>query len=236
MTAPVPKRVEMRREHHDDVFIDHYEWMRDKSDPEVIAHLEAENAHVEDETSYQEPLRQQIFDEIKARTKETDLSVPIRRGEWWYYGRSFEGKQYGVHCRCPVSGPDDWDPPQLDENTDIPGEQILLDENVKADGHDFFAVGASSVSPDGNLLAYSTDVVGDERYTLRFRTYVLAISIPTRSVASRRGSRGPPIVPPCTTPRSTRHGVRTPCGGTRSAQRESTSKYSMSPTSGFGSR
>ena len=78
MTAPVPKRVEMRREHHDDVFIDHYEWMRDKSDPEVIAHLEAENAHVEDETSYQEPLRQQIFDEIKARTKETDLSVPIR--------------------------------------------------------------------------------------------------------------------------------------------------------------
>lgn len=90
MTAPVPKRVEMRREHHDDVFIDHYEWMRDKSDPEVIAHLEAENAHVEDETSYQEPLRQQIFDEIKARTKETDLSVPIRRGEWWYYGRSFE--------------------------------------------------------------------------------------------------------------------------------------------------
>ncbi|MCB0931727.1 MAG: S9 family peptidase [Mycobacterium sp.] len=169
MTAPVPKRVEMRREHHDDVFIDHYEWMRDKSDPEVIAHLEAENAHVEDETSYQEPLRQQIFDEIKARTKETDLSVPIRRGEWWYYGRSFEGKQYGVHCRCPVSGPDDWDPPQLDENTDIPGEQILLDENVKADGHDFFAVGASSVSPDGNLLAYSTDVVGDERYTLRFK-------------------------------------------------------------------
>ncbi|MGI9124220.1 MAG: S9 family peptidase, partial [Mycobacterium sp.] len=155
--------------HHDDVFVDHYEWMRDKSDPEVIAHLEQENAHVEAETAYQEPLRQKIFEEIKARTKETDLSVPLRRGDWWYYGRSFEGKQYAVHCRCPVAGPDDWNPPVFDEHTDIPGEQILLDENVEADGHDYFAVGAANVSPDANLLAYSVDIVGDERYTLRFK-------------------------------------------------------------------
>lgn len=169
MSAPVPKRVESARQHHDDLFIDHYEWMRDKSDPEVIAHLEAENAHVDEETAYQEPLRQQIFDEIKARTKETDLSVPVRRDDWWYYGRSLEGKQYGVHCRCPIAGPDDWSPPVFDEHTDIPGEQILLDENAEAEGHDYFAVGASSVSPDGQLLAYSVDVLGDERYTLRFK-------------------------------------------------------------------
>jgi oligopeptidase B len=169
MSGPVAKRIESKREHHDDEFVDHYEWMRDKSDPEVIAHLEAENAHVEEETAYQEPLRQKIFDEIKARTKETDLSVPLRRGDWWYYGRSFEGKQYGVHCRCPISGPDDWKPPVFDEHTAIPGEQILLDENAEADGHDYFAVGAASVSPDGHLLAYSVDVVGDERYTLRFK-------------------------------------------------------------------
>ncbi len=167
--APAPKRVGTPRVHHDDVFVDHYEWMRDKSDPEVIAHLEEENAHVEAETSYQEPLRQKIFDEIKARTKETDLSVPLRRDDWWYYGRSLEGKQYGVHCRCPVAGPDDWDPPKFDEHTDIPGEQVLLDENAEADGHDYFAVGAATVSPDGHLLAYTTDVVGDERYTLRFK-------------------------------------------------------------------
>jgi oligopeptidase B len=167
--APAPKRVDSRRVHHDDVFLDPYEWMRDKSDPEVIAHLEAENAHVDEMTEYQEPLRQKIFDEIKARTKETDLSVPLRRGDWWYYGRSFEGKQYGVHCRCPISGPDDWEPPVFDEHTAVPGEQIILDENVEADGHDYFAVGAASVSPDGNLLAYSTDVVGDERYTLQFK-------------------------------------------------------------------
>ena len=167
--APTPKRVDTRRLHHDDVFIDPYEWLRDKSDPEVIAHLEAENAHVEAQTAFQEPLRQKIFDEIKSRTKETDLSIPVRRGEWWYYGRSYEGKQYGVHCRCPVAGPDDWEPPVFDENTVIPGEQILLDENAEADGHDYFALGASSVSPDGNVLAFSVDTVGDERYTLRFK-------------------------------------------------------------------
>ena len=167
--APTPKRVDTRRVHHDDVFIDPYEWLRDKSDPEVIAHLEAENAHVEAQTAFQEPLRQKIFDEIKSRTKETDLSIPVRRGEWWYYGRSYEGKQYGVHCRCPVAGPDDWEPPVFDESTLIPGEQILLDENAEADGHDYFALGASSVSPDGNVLAFSVDTVGDERYTLRFK-------------------------------------------------------------------
>jgi oligopeptidase B len=169
MSAPTPKRVETRRVFHDDVFIDPYEWLRDKADPEVIAHLEAENAHTEAATAYLEPLRQKIFDEIKARTKETDLSVPTRRGQWWYYGRSFEGKQYGVHCRCPLGSADDWDPPELDEDTEVPGEQILLDENVEADGHDFFALGAASVSLDGNILAYSVDIVGDERYTLRFK-------------------------------------------------------------------
>ncbi|MGC7322540.1 oligopeptidase B, partial [Mycobacteroides abscessus subsp. massiliense] len=116
-----------------------------------------------------EPLRQKIFDEIKARTKETDLSVPMRRGPWWYYARSFEGKQYAVHCRCPVSDPDDWTPPTFDEHTEVPGEQILLDENVEADGHEYFALGAATVSLDGNTLAYSVDVLGDERYTLRFK-------------------------------------------------------------------
>ena len=114
-------------------------------------------------------MRQKIFDEIKARTKETDLSVPTRRGDWWYYGRSFEGKQYNVHCRCPVSDPEDWSPPVLDEQTEIPGEQVLIDENVEAEGHDFFALGAAGVSLDGNILAYSEDTKGDERYTLRFK-------------------------------------------------------------------
>ena len=169
MNPPVAKRVEHRREHHGDVFVDPYEWLRDKDDPEVIAHLEAENAYTAEATAHLEPLRQKIFDEIKARTKETDLSVPMRRGDWWYYARSFEGKQYGIHCRCPVGNPDDWTPPVLDEHTEIPGEQILLDENVEADGHDYFSLGAATVSVDGNVLAYSVDVLGDERYTLKFK-------------------------------------------------------------------
>lgn len=168
-TPPAAKRTDVHRVHHDDVFVDPYEWLRDKSDPEVIAYLEAENTYTDDATAYLEPLRQKIFDEIKSRTKETDLSVPTRRGEWWYYGRSFEGRQYGVHCRCPVADPDDWTPPVFDEHTEIAGEQVLLDENVEADGHDFFSLGAVSVSLDGHVLAYSVDVVGDERYTLRFK-------------------------------------------------------------------
>ena len=169
MKPPVAKRVDTRREHHGDVFIDPYEWLRDKSDQEVIDYLDAENAFTEHVTADLAPLRQKIFDEIKARTKETDLSVPTRRGPWWYYGRSFQGKQYGVQCRCPVTDPDDWTPPQFDEATEIPGEQVLLDENVEAEGHDFFSLGAATVSIDGNILAYSVDVKGDERYTLRFK-------------------------------------------------------------------
>jgi oligopeptidase B len=175
LEAPVPplppaaKRVETRREHHGDVFIDPYEWLRDKADPEVIAYLEAENDYVDQTTAHLEPLRQRIFDEIKSRTKETDLSVPTRQGDWWYYARTFEGKQYRVQCRCPIADPGDWDPPTLDENTEIPGEQVLLDSNVEAEGHEFFALGAAMVSLDGNLLAYSVDTVGDERYTLRFK-------------------------------------------------------------------
>ncbi|QLL06920.1 S9 family peptidase [Mycobacterium vicinigordonae] len=166
---PVAKRIDIRREYHGDVFVDPYEWLRDKDNPEVIAYLEAENDYVDQSTAHLEALQQKIFSEIKARTKETDLSVPTRRGDWWYYARTFEGKQYGVHCRCPVSDPDDWNPPQFDEHTEIAREQVLLDENVEAEGHDFFALGAASVSLDANLLAYSVDVIGDERYTLRFK-------------------------------------------------------------------
>ena len=187
MKPPEAKRVEHRREYHGDVFIDPYEWLRDKANPEVVDYLEAENAYTEQATADLAPLRQKIFDEIKARTKETDLSVPTRRGDWWYYGRSFEGKQYSVQCRCPVTDPDDWTPPQFDEETEIPGEQILLDENVEAEGHDFFALGAATVSLDGNILAYSVDVKGDERYTLRFKDLRTGAPLRRRDRRHRRG-------------------------------------------------
>ncbi len=84
---------------------DDYEWLREKEDAEVIAHLEAENAFTEQRTAHVAGLRQRIFDEIKARTLETDLSVPTRQGAWWYYGRTVEGKQYGIQCRAPLAAP-----------------------------------------------------------------------------------------------------------------------------------
>ncbi|MFG1796877.1 S9 family peptidase [Nocardia sp. NPDC049149] len=173
VSAPIAKTVPTERVHHGDVFVDEYEWLRDKENQEVISYLEAENSYTEAQTAHLAQLRDTIFDEIKSRTQETDLSVPTRMGDYWYYSRSFEGKQYGVHCRCPIAadadGIDAWTPPQLEAGTEVPGEQVLLDSNEVAEGHDFFALGAFSLSHDGNLLAYSVDTVGDERYVLRFK-------------------------------------------------------------------
>ena len=168
-SPPLAREVPHERTHHGDTVIDNYEWLRDKEAPEVRAHLDAENAWTEHRTEHLAGLRQQIFDEIKDRTQETDMSVPTRRGAWWYYSRTVEGLQYGVHCRCPVAADDDWTPPSVDEGADMPGEQVLLDGNVEAEGHEFFRLGTFDVSPDGHLLAFSTDVAGDERYLLRVK-------------------------------------------------------------------
>ncbi|WP_072687048.1 S9 family peptidase [Rhodococcus marinonascens] len=169
LTPPVAKTVPRERVHHGHTFVDEYEWLRDKEDAEVVAYLEAENAYTEQETAHLEPMRNRIFQEIKSRTQETDMSVPTRMGDWWYFARTIEGKQYGVQCRAPIAGPEDWTPPQLTPGIELPGEQVLLDGNDEAEGHDFFSIGAFALSHDSTLLAYSVDVVGDERYTLRFK-------------------------------------------------------------------
>ncbi len=161
--------VPKERTHHGDTVVDEYEWLRDAESAETLAYLEAENAWTTARTAHLEDLRTQIFEEIRSHTKETDLSVPSRIGDWWYYGRSHEDKQYGASCRCPARGADDWTPPRLDADVDVPGEQVLLDADELARGHDFFSLGSSSVSPDGKLLAFSTDVVGNERYLLRVK-------------------------------------------------------------------
>ncbi len=169
LSPPVAKQVPTERTHHGDTVVDQYEWLRAKDDPEVVAYLEAENAYAKQETAHLEGLRQAIFDEIKSRTLETDLSVPTRRGSWWYYSRTIEGKQYAVHCRCPIADATDWTPPSLEPGVDIDGEQVLLDNNAEAEGHEFFSLATFDLSTDGHRLAYSTDTVGDERYTLRFK-------------------------------------------------------------------
>jgi oligopeptidase B len=172
MEPPVAARRPVTQVHHGHKRTDDYEWLREKGNPEVIAYLEAENDYTQDRTAHLADLRQTLFDEIKARTRETDLSVPTRIRGHWYYSRSFEGKEYGASCRVAVTDPDDWTPPVPAEDCTpdqpaLPGEELLLDLNVLAHGHDFFSLGGSSVSPDSRLLAYSTDVVGDERYTVR---------------------------------------------------------------------
>ncbi len=168
LTAPVAAKVRHERTHHGDTFVDEYEWLRDKDDPDTIAYLEAENAYTRQQTAHLDDLKDAIFAEIKGRTQETDLSVPARIGDWWYYSRTVEGQQYGLHCRTRATG-DDWTPPVLEAGTPVPGEEVLLDGNELAAGHEFFSIGAFAVSVDGNLLAYSTDLVGNERYTVRVK-------------------------------------------------------------------
>ena len=131
---PVADRRPSARTHHGDAFEDSYEWLRAKDDAEVLAHLEAENAYTEARTAHLEGLREQIFQEIKGRTLETDLSVPSRYGDWWYYGRTVEGSQYGIQCRAPLASPDDWTPPDLSPDVEVPGEQVLLDGERRSRG------------------------------------------------------------------------------------------------------
>lgn len=170
---PVAKKVPHERTHHGDTFVDNYEWLREKESPEVVEHLKAENDYQEAVTAHQEPLREAIFQEIKGRTQETDLSVPNRKDGWWYFSRSVEGKEYGIQCRVraqdtgnPVA---DWTPPAVQAGVEIPGEEVLLDGNIEAEGKPFFSVGGSAVTVDGNLYAYAVDNAGDERFTLHVK-------------------------------------------------------------------
>lgn len=171
---PIAERRPTSREIHGRVRTDDYEWLREKESPEVIAYLEAENAWTQERTAHLADLRATLFEEVRTRTRETDLSVPTRSRGHWYYGRSFAGREYGASCRVPVSDPDDWTPPVPAEDCTpdqpaLPGEEVLLDLDAMAEGHEFFSLGGSSISPDGALLAYAVDTVGDERYTVRVK-------------------------------------------------------------------
>ena len=153
---PVAKRVPATRTVHGDTIVDDYAWLRNRDDPDAIAYLEAENAYCAAATAHLQPLEEQIFQEIKGRTLEADLSAPVRQGGWWYYSRTEEGKQYPIHCRRRAEQDDG-------------SEQVMLDSNELAGDSGYFALGHFQVSPDGRLLAYSTNFDGSESYTLRFR-------------------------------------------------------------------
>ncbi len=154
MSPPVAKRIPHAQTIHGLTRIDDYDWLRHRSDPEVIAYLQLENRYTQGVMKHTEKLQEHLYEELKGRIKETDLTVPTKVDDYYYYSRTFEGKQYAVHCRK--------------HGLDAP-EEILLDENELAMGHDYFRVGVFSTSPDHKLLAYSTDTNGSETYTLRFK-------------------------------------------------------------------
>jgi oligopeptidase B len=174
---PSAKRVPHERTYHGDTVVDEYAWLADKDDPDTMAYLKAENAYTEAATAGLRSLEDQIFAEIKARTQESDLSVPVRKGAWWQYARTVEGQQYAVHCRRAVR-PGEVLPPLAEDGQPLDGEEVLLDDNELAAGAPFFALGAYQPSPDWRWLAYSTDFSGDERFTIRIKDLATGTLLP----------------------------------------------------------
>ncbi|MBI3698058.1 MAG: S9 family peptidase [Acidobacteria bacterium] len=152
VTPPVAKQVPHTISLHAETLTDPYFWLRDRNNPEVIQYLEAENRYTEAVMKHTDGLQTRLYQEILGRIKETDLSVPEKIDDYYYYSRTEQGKQYGIYCRKKGS---------LDA-----AEEILLDQNELAQGHKYFRVGNLKPSPDHKLLAYSTDANGSEKYTL----------------------------------------------------------------------
>ncbi len=149
---------------HGETRVDNYYWMRDRHDPEVLKYLHAESEYLEQALGHIKPLQESLFAEMKGRLKETDSSVPEKRGEYFYYIRTEEGCQYPIYCRKFQSL----------ENP----EEILLNQNQLAEGGLFCSVGAITVSPDGNKLAYSLDVEGAEVYTIYIKDLTAQVTYP----------------------------------------------------------
>jgi oligopeptidase B len=163
-SSPLPDPPIARKQHTEthlfgNILTDDYAWLRDKEKPEVTAYLEAENAYADAFVGPLAGLREDLYQEMLSHVKQTDVSVPYRDGDWWYYTRTEEGRQYAIHCRTHGS-------PNATEDTP---EQVILDGNQLAEGHAFFALGAVDISDDGRWLAYTTDTTGFRQYTLHIK-------------------------------------------------------------------
>ncbi|HYD51572.1 MAG TPA: S9 family peptidase [Gemmatimonadaceae bacterium] len=153
-TAPVAERRARVDTLHGERRQDDWFWLRDKQDPKVRQYLEAENAHAKQAMAHLDPLRERLYQEMLGRIKQTDLSVPYRRGAWLYYTRTEEGKQYPIFAR---------------KASDSAPEQLLIDVNELAKGQVFMSIGAFQPSDDANLLAYTFDSTGYRQYALRVK-------------------------------------------------------------------
>ena len=149
--VPAARKSPIRSELHGEERVDDYFWLREKAHPDVAAYLEAENAYTDAVMKPTEALQSALYKEMLARVQETDLSVPYKEGAYWYYARTEEGKQYPILCR---------------KKGLLAVEEIVLDENVLAEGLKFFSLGAFAITDDGRYLAYTTDVTGFRDYTL----------------------------------------------------------------------
>lgn len=164
MKAPVAPKKPHSRSLHGVTVEDPWFWLRDKSNPEVLSHLEAENEYSSAILEPTSDLQQAIFIEIKDRTQETDLAVPAQKGEYWYATRTEEGQSYAIRVRMR-GGPDG-------------ASEVVLDENAEAEGNDYFRLGNFSVSPDHRFVAYSVDTTGAESYTTRIREITTQRDLP----------------------------------------------------------
>jgi len=163
-----PKRYGYRvRDQFGQHFDDPWDWLRDGDNPEVRAHLEAENAWADAVTEPTRETAARLVEEVKANTALTDVTVPIREGEFWYFRRFVEGQSYATHHRAPVQRDEAGVPVPLVPSPGVPtrGEELLVDENEWARGHEFFRLADLYPSPDGRLIAWARDTSGDERYT-----------------------------------------------------------------------
>lgn len=170
MKAPFAKKVKHEMEMFGDVRNDDYYWLRDDSrtDPEVLSYLKDENAYTDFVMADSKTFEDQLFAEIRGRIKEDDISAPVRKGSYYYYERTLEGKEYVQRCRRFI--PSNGSPPSVHDTMptgpEAPEEHVILDENIKAQEHQYYSIGAFKVSPNNKLVAYAEDTKGDEIYTV----------------------------------------------------------------------
>ncbi len=163
---------------------DDFAWLREKDSPETLAYLNAENAYTNSIMDPAEPLIHTLYKEMLGHIQQTDVSVPYRDGRFDYYSRTQEGRQYAIYCRVPAAS--DSATPMLPPPEGFPGEEVLLDVNLLAEGQAFMSVGGSAITDDGNILAYTTDNTGFRQYTLHGKNLLTGKT--TEALAERVGS------------------------------------------------
>jgi oligopeptidase B len=170
---------------HGHTLVDDYAWLRNKQSPEVTAYLEAENTYTAAVMEPAASLTDTLYAEMLSHIQQTDVSVPYRKDNFYYYSRIVEGQQYPIMCRIPASDDKNSLPPMPPKNS-FPNEEILLDVNMLAKGQAFMSIGMSTISDDGNLLAYTTDNTGFRQYTLAIKDLRSGKTI--EAIAERVGS------------------------------------------------